>query len=450
MKFLWVAAVCLLFFSGCAHVEVKQDRESGLKAYAQGLIYEQAEKQDEAIEYYKRALREAGESSHVYVKLGNLYLKKQDTVNAKDCFFRAVKIDAGKSEAFFGLGVAYLVEKNNRLAAKYMEKGLALDPENQSVRMLLCDIYVGMNMLKEALAHYRILLDAYPGNYVLHYNNGNILERLGDVRSAEKSYLKTVELADFFWKGHFSLGLLYSKQGRNEDAIRHFVRAIEINPKDSISYSLLTGIYYREGNNEKAKYYLNKAIDNGFKTSEFYNFLGIIATEEEDYAKAEEFLREGIKIKDTSTGRFYLGTLYEKTGDKEKMETEMRRALEIDPDDALVLNYLGYTYLTQDRNIEEAYRMIKKACSIEPDNGAYLDSLGWAYYKMGKYDTAREYLERAAEMEKDAEIFEHLGYLYTKLEDYARALYWFVRSYEIGGDADLLKIIEEVKQKNLK
>lgn len=446
MKFLWVA-VFLFFFSGCAHVRV--DRDSGLKEYAQGLLYEGAEKTDEAIEYYRESLRGGGESSYVYVKLGNLYLKKQDTVRAKSHFLKAVKLDPENEEAYFGLGIACLVEKDSEHAAEYMEKGLALDPENQSARMLLCDVYVGMNMLKEALGHYKILLDVYPGNYILHYNYGNILERLGDVKAAEKAYLKTVELSDFFWKGHLSLGLLYSKQGRNEEAKRHFARAIEINPKDSISYSLIAGIYYKEGDNGKVRYYLGEAINNGLKTPEFYNFLGIISSEEKDYAKAEEFFMEGIKTEDNSTGHFYLGTLYEKTGDKRKMEIEMKRAIEINPDNALALNYLGYTYLTQDRNINEAYRMIKKACSIEPDNGAYLDSLGWAHYKMGNYRTATGYLEKAAEYEEDAEIFEHLGYLYTRLEDYSRALYWFVRSYEKGKKTELLKIIDELILKSL-
>jgi tetratricopeptide (TPR) repeat protein len=209
----------------------------------------------------------------------------------------------------------------------------------------------------------------------------------------------------------------------------------------------MAGIHYKEGDNEKARRYLNEAIRNGIKTSEMYNFLGVIYSGEGDYTKAEESFREGIKIEDNSTGRFYLGTVYDKTGQKDSMVEELKRAIEINPDNAGALNYLGYTYLLENRDIEEAYEMIKKACSIEPDNGAFLDSLGWVYYKKGMYDRARELLEKAAGLEKDAEIFEHLGYVYLELKDYTKALYWFVRSYEMSSDSALLKMIEEAKER---
>jgi tetratricopeptide (TPR) repeat protein len=449
MKFsqaLQASVLFLLFFTGCAHMQ----QNSGLKTYVRGFLSEEDGKTDEAVEYYKETIHKAGEHSYVYVKLGNLYLKKQDTAEAKRSFFRAARLNPERQEAFFGLGVAYLMEKNNRLAAIYMEKGLELEPENHSVRMLLCDIYVSMDKLDESVKHYNILLETYPNNYILHYNYGNLLERIGKPESAERSYLKAVELSNFFWKGYFSLGLLCDKQGREEDAVKYFSRAIELNPEDSFSYSYLAGIYYKKENYEKARHYLEEAVRNGIKTPEFYNFLGVLYSEEENYEKAEGFFKKGIEIEDNSSGRFYLGTLYEKTNRRDQMEVEIKKAIEIDPDNAIALNYLGYTYLLEDRNLKLAYTMIKKACKIEPDNGAFLDSLGWAYYKMGSYERSREYLEKAASLEEDAEIYEHLGYLYIELKDYIRALYWFVRAYEMSNNKDLLKVIEEVKRKNQK
>jgi len=443
MRYLFAGAILLSLFGGCAHMS----QDTGLNTYAQGILYEGEGKTDEAIASYGETIRKSGEDGYLYVKLGNLYLKKQDSVQARRCFARAMKLDPQRAEAFFGMGVACLLGKDSGLAALYMEKGLEIDKENHSARMILCDLYTGMNRLEEAAVHYKYLLDVFPENYIFRYNYGNILERMGREKEAEESYLKTIELADFFWKAHFSLGLLYSKLGEEDGAIEYLSRALQLNPADGISYSLLASIYYQRGDTEKARDYINRALDQGIKTAEFYNFLGLIYSDEKNYEKAEESFRESLKIQDTSPVRFYLGAMYDKWERRDKMEVEMKKAIELKPDNALALNYLGYTYLLEDRNIREAYRMIKRACEIEPDNGAFIDSLGWAYYKMGDYVSAGKHLEKAASLEKDAEIYEHLGYLYLATKEYYKALLWFTRAYEMGGKKDLLKIIDEVRQR---
>jgi tetratricopeptide (TPR) repeat protein len=73
--------------------------------------------------------------------------------------------------------------------------------------------------------------------------------------------------------------------------------------------------------------------------------------------------------------------------------------------------------------------------------------LGWAYYKKGNYLLAQKHLERAAEKEKDAEVYEHLGYLYLKLEEYEKALLWFAKAYEISGNKEIQKILGEISGK---
>ncbi|MDD3725976.1 MAG: tetratricopeptide repeat protein [Candidatus Ratteibacteria bacterium] len=445
MRYISTGGIVLLsvLFSGCAHIPRQYE---GRDTYAYGVIAEREERVDEAIQYYRQTIKEAGEDSYIYVKLGNLYLKKQDIPSAKRCFFRASRIDSQRYEALFGLGLSYILEKNYNLAAHYMEKGLVLDKENYSARMVLCDLYAGMNKLEDASRHYKYLVEVFPENYLFHYNYGNILERLGKNKEAEEEYRKSVELANFFWKGYFSLGLLYDKQKREKESIECFEKVVSLNPSEIVSYSFLASTYYSGGNREKARYYLEEAIKNGIKSAHLYQFLGIIYMDEKEYDKAEDILNKSIKIDDLSNTRFYLGILYDKTERQEMMEEQMKKAIEIDPNNAMALNYLGYTYLINDKNIEEAYKMIRKACRIDPDNGAFLDSLGWAYYKMGNYRLAKKYLEKAVEKEKDPEVYEHLGYVYMKLKEYDKALLWFGKAYEITGNKELQKIMDDIRK----
>ena len=90
-------------------------------------------------------------------------------------------------------------------------------------------------------------------------------------------------------------------------------------------------------------------------------------------------------------------------------------ALDLDPANAMTLNYLGYMLADKGMRLPEALKMIRKAVDLEPGNGAYLDSLGWIYFKMGEYELAEDNLRQAVERDQaDPTVHEHMGDLYEK------------------------------------
>ena len=111
---------------------------------------------------------------------------------------------------------------------------------------------------------------------------------------------------------------------------------------------------------------------------------------------------------------FYaLGISYEQNNQWDKAEHNFIKAIELSQNHYLVLNYLGYSWLKQGKNVEEAFGMIIEAYNQSPNDGHILDSLGWAFYRLGKYDQAVEYMEKAAESEPaNAVICDHLGDAY--------------------------------------
>lgn len=112
---------------------------------------------------------------------------------------------------------------------------------------------------------------------------------------------------------------------------------------------------------------------------------------------------------------FARGACYERAGEWAKAENDLQKALELNPDQPEVLNYLAYGWVARNERLEEARDMLEKAASLRPDEGAILDSLGWAYYQMGNYDMAANYLEKAIElMPSDATVNEHLGDAYWR------------------------------------
>ena len=101
---------------------------------------------------------------------------------------------------------------------------------------------------------------------------------------------------------------------------------------------------------------------------------------------------------------------YERLGEWEKAESDFRRALELNPEQPQVLNYLGYSLVEKQIKLDEALGMIERAVAKQPNSGYIVDSLGWVLYRLGRYDEAVDHMERAAElMPVDPVVNDHLG-----------------------------------------
>jgi tetratricopeptide (TPR) repeat protein len=118
---------------------------------------------------------------------------------------------------------------------------------------------------------------------------------------------------------------------------------------------------------------------------------------------------------------YFRGASYERSKQWDKAEADLKTALELVPEtnpigEAQVLNYLGYSWVDQGINIEEAFKLLQRAVELSPRDGMIIDSLGWAYYRLGRYEDAVRELERAVELKaSDPVINDHLGDAYWKV-----------------------------------
>jgi tetratricopeptide (TPR) repeat protein len=131
------------------------------------------------------------------------------------------------------------------------------------------------------------------------------------------------------------------------------------------------------------------------------------------YARALTLVKEG----DPTTWALHLlrGSALDRAGRWPEAKAALEAAFKLAPENAIVLNYLGYAQLERRENIEEAMRLIAEASRLQPDSAEITDSLGWAHYLRGNVPKAIELLERAAAGEPaDPDINEHLGDAYYK------------------------------------
>ena len=127
----------------------------------------------------------------------------------------------------------------------------------------------------------------------------------------------------------------------------------------------------------------------------------------------------------------------EHQGKLAEAEKEDRKALELEPNNALVLNNIGYSMVERGERLDEALKLIQRAVEAEPGNPAYLDSLGRAYYKLGKYAEAEPpLLETALQLPAVAEVQEHLGDLYAAWGKPDQARGAWQRALSLSTEAD--------------
>jgi Flp pilus assembly protein TadD len=107
------------------------------------------------------------------------------------------------------------------------------------------------------------------------------------------------------------------------------------------------------------------------------------------------------------------GVCSDSLGDHTAADADLRRALELDPNQPQVLNYLGYSLVDRGEKLDEALSFIKRAVAAKPDSGAIIDSLAWAYFRLGRYAEALAPMEQASLLEPvDAVVTDHLGDVY--------------------------------------
>lgn len=173
----------------------------------------------------------------------------------------------------------------------------------------------------------------------------------------------------------------------------------------------------------------------------------------EEYKKAISNYNQAIKSLDKIESKHWiayytLGIAYDKNGDFKNSQKNLKKSLELKPDNFLTLNYLGYSWLDRGVNIEEAFAMIVKSYNQMPNSGHITDSLGWAFYKLNKYDYAVKYLDKASELEPaNALISDHLGDVYWQSGRKTEAVYQWERALILEKDikeVDIKQVEEKI------
>jgi tetratricopeptide (TPR) repeat protein len=310
---------------------------------------------------------------------------------------RAEHLADGDPLLWLRLGDSYGRFTDHRSAVMAYERLLALRPNFPGLREKLVESSLRADENEKAEQYLKGIVGDNPANPRLYYLLGTIAaeesrpERRNEkLREAAGQFEKVLKLNPSFEPAHYDLART-RLQLNDADAALKTLDAARGLFGDTYLVELLTAMAHGQKKNypQSVKHYTSAEL---------------IAKTSETNRLTEGFF-------------FQIGAAHERNKDFATAEKYFRQALELAPDFAEALNYLGYMWAERGENLAEAQTMIEKALKLEPENGAFLDSMAWVLYQQGKVKEALPWMEKALKhaTEPDPTLYDHLGDVYWKL-----------------------------------
>ena len=292
---------------------------------------------------------------------------------------------AGAAEALYGIGATLTRRGGEDLALVYLQLALYLVPNHPLALLSLADLYESVKKPAMAIKVYERMPASSPLKRNAQIQLSIDLDAADRTEEAIK-ILKGVTAEDSKdIEAIMALGNIERGRKKFADCVTTYSQGIDILPKTS-----------------------DKSADKN--TWVYYYYRGICEERSKQWAKAE---------------------------------ADMRKALDMQPEQPHVLNYLGYSWIDQGINLDEGMKMIKRAVDQRPDDGYIVDSLGWAYYRIGNYEDAVKNLERAIDLKpEDPTINDHLGDAYWRVGRTLEARFQWAHARDLKPEPEDLPKIE--------
>lgn len=265
--------------------------------------------------------------------------------------------------------------------------------------------------------HYGLALQ--PDSDPILIQLARVAERLQQAEKAIEYYERIEPTSAWARLAEFQIGLNLADLDRNEEAVSHLKEVLDADPTDIRAYLALGRVY----------------------------------SAQEDFKSAAELYDQAVEVIGEPEPQhwniyYQRGISYERIKEWPKAEPNFKKALELYPDHPQVLNYLGYSWIDMNINLEEGMDLIRRAVELRPSDGYIVDSLGWAHYKLGEYEEAVEHLERAVSLRpEDPVLNDHLGDGYWRTGRKLEAIYQWSHALGLEPD-DALKAAVEEKLEN--
>ena len=460
------------------------------------------------------AIPQQDRTTRMELALGATYEQLKKYKDAAAAYKRALEIDPDNADAQKALSAALLQDGQLDEALKVLNGIAASDPSDAQTQIRIAEVQRRKGSYNESLATLEKLRgsvqEGSPEDLQLHADEALVYDALGKYDQATSSLTKLLDQLSHP-DGKYNdqekqsraflldrLGMIYREQNKTTEAINAYKQLVDLGgdyardgyqgqidayrdihqwkeagqvaaaaakalPKDRDVQIVYAQQLADLGQVDQALSLAKSQLTNTPADLDVHERLAEMYIRLKRFSDAEQEIQKADALVKTSQDRLFVYFLRGEFFDRQKMydkaEEQFRKALEIDPQNAAVLNYLGYMLADHDQKLPEALKMIREAVLLEPQNYAYLDSLGWVYYKTGQYELAEENIRKANERNNgDPTIHDHLGEVYEKtgklkmaLAQWERAMSEYASSLPADADPqDVQKVQRKLENARVK
>ena len=484
------------FESAAKYAEQASELEPGNKWYLNLLveIYGKAGKKKELIATSEKLVEQDPGSVENLYQLVNAYVMNEDGNNAIKTCNKIEELIGVTEEISLQKQRIYVIQKKPELAASELNKLIKEFPD-QEIRYIsmLAESYMDAGKPDQAAEYYQQILAKDPGNAYIHITLSDYYRKKGDKKRSfeelklgfanpaldidtkirvllayftdnkiyEENKADIFELAQILVKTHPDNPKAHSMYGdfllddkKYSEARDEYRKVIAVDSSRYAVWESLLNVNIQLADYKSLEEESNRAIELFPLFPVPYLFKGISLFEKKLYEDAITSFNTGIKLVSVNNllhVQFYtyLGDTYNRLKNNRLSDESYEKALKIDPENSYVLNNYAYYLSLRNENLTQAETMSAKSVKLDAANPANMDTYGWVLYKLGRYEEAAQWVEKAvaATPSPDADLLEHLGDIYFKLGNTDKALLNWQNALKVGKGSEFLE--KKVKEKKL-
>ena len=399
----------------------------------------------DAAELMRLLARPYKSSATAQYAAGVMALQAGDTDEAIDRASRALEIKNDWLKAHLLKARAMLHAGDQEAAIDYTARivGDSPDPEPEA-RMELAIMLLSAGRDDDALSQVNQILLEQPGRTDALRLMAIINFRLEHLDAAWADFQDVLASGHYTMDAFYYLGRISDRRSQHDQAIRLYTQ-VQRGNNAVISQRRASAIMLQQGKDEAALEHLKRfGVENPIFAVDMVEAEAQLLASMRRYPEALDAYGRAIEFRpERETTILGKAELLLRMGRLDEAITEYRQCVKRWPDSAMSLNALGYTLADRTDDYREAEKLIKKALDLEPSSAAIIDSHGWVLYRLGENERALEELQRAYALLKDAEVASHIVEVLGSLERLEEALQVLEEAELVNPDSVLLRDIRE-------
>lgn len=384
-----------------------------------GKLYAAKGEAERALDFYRRALARDRSNEEIYNVMAREYLSLKRVNEAIGSLKSCVAQLPEAMGCIYYLATVLKQVGRDTEAIRYFALMGELNPDNEKILENLGEVYLHQKDLRKALDVYIQLRQLSPGDFSAAIRVALIYFELKETDKAIAEFETLSRAFPGSDRMHYFLGLLYLEK---KDLEKSFGHLSAVAPESVFYFDALTRsalILKEQGKLPEAIAFVERKGPHAKPTPELYDLRASFQVLMLNYRRALDILKDGMaKFPESDKLLFQHAVLLDRMDRWDLSRKDLQRLLERNPENATVLNYLGYSLVEKGEDLEQAREYLEKAHKLRPEDAFIADSLGWWFFKNGDINRALQLIGAAARKSEDeATIHEHLGDIYLHLKN---------------------------------